>query len=85
MPDIGGREVRYLGCGVYNADARGGKGHVLLEPEEGGGDGSAEVRGCVNGNGDVGAIESDWGDQGGCLGGDWILLSAFLHTNIWRF
>lgn len=65
-------EVGYLGRGVVclRDAGGGGEGDVLLEPEEGGGDGGAEVGGGVDGDGDVGAVEGEGGDEGWGAGGD---------------
>lgn len=66
VADVRGCEVGYLGRGgVCAGDAGGGgEGDVLLEPEEGGRDGGAEVGGGVDGDGDVGAVEVERGDEG---------------------
>jgi len=63
MADVGRGEVRDLGSGVGGGDAAGGKGEVLLEPEEFGGDGGAEVCGCVDSDGYEGAVEGEWGAE----------------------
>lgn len=53
--------VGHLGARVCAADAGGGEGDVLLEPDEVGGDGGAEVGGCVDDDGDVGFVEGGAG------------------------
>lgn len=67
MADVRRCQVRDLGGGVGNGDAGGGEGDVLLEPEQVRGDGGAEVCGCVDGDGYVGAVEGEWGDEGWCV------------------
>lgn len=57
VADGGGGLVGDLGADVCAADAGGGEGDVLLEPDEVGGDGRAEVGGRVDYDGDVGFVE----------------------------
>ena len=56
VADGGGGLVGDLGADVCAAGAGGGEGDVLLEPDEVGGDRGAEVRGCVDYDGDVGFV-----------------------------
>ena len=56
MTDIRRSEVRYLSCGICGTNVGGGECEILLEPKEGRGDGSTEVRSRVNCDGDVGAV-----------------------------
>lgn len=56
VADGGGGLVGDLGAGFGTAGAGGGEGDVLLEVDEVGGDGGAEVRGRVDYYGDVGEV-----------------------------
>ena len=56
MTDIRRSEVRYLSCGICGTNVGSGECEVLLEPEEGRRDQSAEVGSCVDCDGNVGAV-----------------------------
>lgn len=71
VPDGCGRLVGDLGAAVGAADAGGGEGDVLLEPDEVGRDRGAEICGCVDEDGDVGCVEGEAAAEGGDFGGDW--------------
>ena len=58
-------------AGVEESGARGSEGDVLLEPEQVGGDWGCEICGCVDEDGDVGAVERKWRAEGWDFGGDW--------------
>lgn len=58
-------DVGDLGAGVCAADAGGGEGDVLLEPDEVGGNWGAEVCGRVDYDGDVGFVEGEGAAEGG--------------------
>ena len=76
VADGGGGDVGDLGRGGDGGDGAGGGGgesHVLLEPDEVGGDGGAQVCGRVDDDGDVAEarVEGDAGAEGWGVGWDW--------------
>lgn len=58
-------DVGDLGAGVCAADAGGGEGDVLLEPDQVGGDWGAQVRGRIDYDRDVGFVEAEGAAEGG--------------------